>query len=326
MLRQFFRLGRLDKHRDRIALIPVLSQPHSIEQFLSALADLPLPDFLRVAITAGYIDPGAPLGVDDVISLSQDRNQACRFVDHHLRLSGRERAQLLQLLASPATAQREMVQLLAEFATGPFRDLEQELSLHRNQAAARLQEMVAENGHPAWLQQTVPFARLESFSPVVLVASAFLDTKISTYYHEIQQPLFDGTTYEPFIICVGTERILSPTLLHQPRTQGKIPGYLPAAWPSDPLERSARVFGALSDPSRLKLVRLLAAEPRYGLELAEAMSMSAATISHHVNVLLKAGLLKVERRSHRTYYVLEAEMLASLLQAGEDFALGRSSR
>ncbi len=309
-----------------MALIPTLPEPHSIEQFLAGLANLALPDFLRIAVTAGYIDPGAPLGASELVALSENPTAARSFVDRYLRLAGRERAYLLQLLAHPASTLHELHQVLEQYAAGPFTELEPKLSERRQPATARLRELVADKRYAAWLETLIPYAQLESFSPVVLAASGFFDTRVSLYYHEIAQPLFDGTSYsgyEPFILCVGTERILSPTPLYQPGNRGLGTGNRPGAWSSDPLERVAATFGALADPSRLRMVRLLSAEPRYGQELAEALGMSAATVSHHITVLLKTGLAKVERRSHRTYYVLDMEALADSLAEGRDFALAR---
>ncbi|GGM49772.1 transcriptional regulator [Longimycelium tulufanense] len=67
----------------------------------------------------------------------------------------------------------------------------------------------------------------------------------------------------------------------------------------------ARVFKALSDPVRLRLLSLVAA--RSGgeacvCELVEPFDLSQPTISHHLKVLREAGLVTAERRGTWVYY------------------------
>jgi DNA-binding transcriptional ArsR family regulator len=50
-------------------------------------------------------------------------------------------------------------------------------------------------------------------------------------------------------------------------------------------------FGALSDPSRREMLRLLLQKPRRAGELAQCISMSPQALSRHLRVLRKAGLI-----------------------------------
>lgn len=76
-------------------------------------------------------------------------------------------------------------------------------------------------------------------------------------------------------------------------------------------EHLVEIFRALGDPARLRLLGLIAAEPRTGKELAEAVSLGAPTVSHHMDKLVRSGLVKVERSGQSRIYTLNAEMLAS---------------
>jgi len=58
---------------------------------------------------------------------------------------------------------------------------------------------------------------------------------------------------------------------------------------------TARLFGALADPTRLRVVQLLGAGPRRAGELAAATGTSAPAMSRHLRVLLRAGLVADER-------------------------------
>jgi DNA-binding transcriptional ArsR family regulator len=52
---------------------------------------------------------------------------------------------------------------------------------------------------------------------------------------------------------------------------------------------------ALADPTRLGVVQLLSSGPRRAGELADAFSLSAPTMSKHLRVLLRAGVVADER-------------------------------
>ncbi|MFJ9577588.1 ArsR/SmtB family transcription factor [Streptomyces sp. NPDC101191] len=83
----------------------------------------------------------------------------------------------------------------------------------------------------------------------------------------------------------------------------------------------ARMFKALSDPIRLRLLSLIASHEggeACVCDLTGPFDVSQPTISHHLKVLREAGLVGSERRGTWVYYwVLPAALarLSSLLQA-----------
>src|SRR4051795_11878389 len=83
----------------------------------------------------------------------------------------------------------------------------------------------------------------------------------------------------------------------------------------------ARVFKALSDPVRLRLLSLIAsyeAGQACVCDLTGAFDVAQSTISHHLRVLREAGLVDCQRRGTWVYYwVLPAALarLSSLLQS-----------
>lgn len=61
-----------------------------------------------------------------------------------------------------------------------------------------------------------------------------------------------------------------------------------------------QIFHALADPTRRKMIRMMADKERTVSELAEPFDMSLAAISKHIKVLEQAHLLnrKVQGRTH----------------------------
>ncbi|MFC9789237.1 ArsR/SmtB family transcription factor [Rhodococcus sp. NPDC127528] len=89
----------------------------------------------------------------------------------------------------------------------------------------------------------------------------------------------------------GGEQCCSP-LVREPLTEH---------WAGD----LARMFKALGDPVRLRLLSLIASHAggeACVCDISPAFDLSQPTISHHLKVLREAGLLDCERRGTWVYY------------------------
>jgi len=72
---------------------------------------------------------------------------------------------------------------------------------------------------------------------------------------------------------------------------------------------------ALGDGTRLKLIHLLANNKMYVQELAEALEVTPATVSHHINILLKAELITITLDTNNTkkiFYKVNEDKLVLL--------------
>ncbi len=68
-------------------------------------------------------------------------------------------------------------------------------------------------------------------------------------------------------------------------------------------------FSALGDPTRLKVLVLLAEKPRPVHDLAAAFDISRPAISRHLKVLKDAGLVKEEKQGRENLYALQRARL-----------------
>ena len=80
---------------------------------------------------------------------------------------------------------------------------------------------------------------------------------------------------------------------------------------------TARVFKALADPHRVKIVNLLATspDPVCVCEFTGPLQLSQPTVSHHLKKLVQAGLLDREQRGTWAYYSLDRDTLGRLAAA-----------
>lgn len=77
-------------------------------------------------------------------------------------------------------------------------------------------------------------------------------------------------------------------------------------------------FAALGDPVRLRLVSLLANAEAGAVcvcDLTEPVERSQGTVSHHLKVLSKAGLVVSEKRGRNMWYSIVPTALESLRTA-----------
>ena len=103
----------------------------------------------------------------------------------------------------------------------------------------------------------------------------------------------------------------------------------------DNIEQLVEIFKALSDPTRLRLVKLLS-ECQPGVckggplcvnALAHQLGVSQSAVSQHLRILRQAGLVHGARRGSFMHYSVDPDGLEKYREAlretlGEDFVAG----
>ena len=85
--------------------------------------------------------------------------------------------------------------------------------------------------------------------------------------------------------------------------------------------KSLVVIGrALSDPTRIRILGLLAERPMYGQELAKVLDVKPPTVSHHIATLVNAGLVYVRRENNYHYYELDSDGIQHLAESTQHIA------
>ena len=77
------------------------------------------------------------------------------------------------------------------------------------------------------------------------------------------------------------------------------------------LEQRAKIFAALGDPTRLRIVELLAQSAEMsGSELASRLEISLALFCHHSKTLVDCGLVQIRKEGQTKYSSLNRCLLA----------------
>lgn len=83
---------------------------------------------------------------------------------------------------------------------------------------------------------------------------------------------------------------------------------------SGDLENNLNIFKNISDKTRFQIIKLLLKRDYYGLEIAQALSITTATVSYHMDYLLLTGIVHCEKRDHKAYYSLNKDTLRNTIQ------------
>lgn len=70
-----------------------------------------------------------------------------------------------------------------------------------------------------------------------------------------------------------------------------------------------RLFKALNDPTRRKILKMLQNSRCSAGEIADAFEISKPSISHHLDVLKRADLIRGERDGQFIYYSINTTVL-----------------
>lgn len=93
------------------------------------------------------------------------------------------------------------------------------------------------------------------------------------------------------------------------------PPLFAAPLPAKDAENLAQALKVLADPARLRLLSLIQSQPEHEAcvcHLTEPLRLSQPTVSHHLKVLLEAGLVEREQRGSWAYFRVVPEPLAAL--------------
>lgn len=75
----------------------------------------------------------------------------------------------------------------------------------------------------------------------------------------------------------------------------------------------AETFKALSDPVRREILELLKKGSLAAGDIGSHFDMTGATISYHLNILKKAGLVTENKKKNFVYYELNASVVEEVM-------------
>jgi len=90
---------------------------------------------------------------------------------------------------------------------------------------------------------------------------------------------------------------------------------MPKAW-----RRIARIFVALGDPHRQRIVLMFEPGERLNIgQIVAASTLSRTAVAHHLRVLREAGVLRSEKAGREVFFWTDADTVRAALDAVRDY-------
>ncbi|WP_163505274.1 ArsR/SmtB family transcription factor [Fodinicola acaciae] len=269
-------------------LLPTAAPPADITSELARIAAMPPHVF---AAQAGNALAGA------------DVRRTARLSPDSLRTRARGRGcgPAAELLVSDAAAFRSRLLTVLERSWQEFFAAEwSALAPHLSLAAGRARQLLDGGQLTEALCRLVPASRV-AVSPDRLIVDKLTHAVIDLSRRDM---------------------LLVPSVLGAPHVLVKHDPDFPAVvqFPARPEGRRRPVAGhllrtrlrLLSEPTRLRVCRMLARHPRSTQELAETLRMTAPEMSRQLRMLREAGMVSSERQGRFVLYTLRHDVVASL--------------
>ena len=77
-------------------------------------------------------------------------------------------------------------------------------------------------------------------------------------------------------------------------------------------EKNAKLFKAFCDPNRLLIVDRLRSGRQSAAELLEVLHIGQPTLSHHMKILIEAGIVRAWKEGKWMHYALNEEGIAQV--------------
>lgn len=120
------------------------------------------------------------------------------------------------------------------------------------------------------------------------------------------------TTYRQLSICGHNGEVTAEQTLPAPASAACCTPLTAEPLGLDEAQDFARILKALADPTRLRLVSLIAAHEdneACACDLIDPVGLGQPTVSHHLKILVDAGVLHREKRGIWSYYSMAEETL-----------------
>ncbi|GGF64415.1 transcriptional regulator [Paenibacillus albidus] len=209
------------------------------------------------------------------------------------------------LVCHLATVRKQIITTLEIYERDYFREEWEYIEPWLQDAAARFQETVSRFPEQA-LNSLHP--RLSAKERIVTAQKA---VTYSFPYEQLQQIyVFPSSFIYPHLLISW-----SGDILHLPLAVD-IPGL---AYNEGPPADLLRQFKALSDDTRLRILKLLWTAPHCTKQIAPVLGISEAAVSKHLKQLSESGLARSERRGNYLFYSGNKEALESLIVLQRQF-------
>ena len=225
-----------------------------------------------------------------IIRLQLDPNAASSDLSTRIQAFSRrftafERPAVVQFLTHPKEEIARMVDAMRFWYEHVFKQEEDRFTSIGRHEAARLEKRAAESSIDEVFASVI---RGIEYNPPAAIANIVLAPSLI-----IMPSVFHFTAGDTLTYCYPLEN----------------PDHLAADTETTLRAEMIRLFDALADDTRIRILHHLTKRQMYLTELAEHLKLTKATTRHHMIRLRAAGLVTLHMQDHLSYYSLRTETL-----------------
>jgi DNA-binding transcriptional ArsR family regulator len=98
----------------------------------------------------------------------------------------------------------------------------------------------------------------------------------------------------------------------------------PVNYGEDEIRNVVRIFKALADPTRLRVVSALIKSKSVCVsDIAELLGMSISRVSHHLSILDKLGFTRHKQNGKQVFYTISDDCITDILARAHEHVRGK---
>ncbi|HKZ44799.1 MAG TPA: metalloregulator ArsR/SmtB family transcription factor [Anaerolineales bacterium] len=201
---------------------------------------------------------------------------------------------LVELWADPVGSGRQLLSSLMDYFQVFFIEEEARIRSAQADAVARGRDLASKMGIDALIEklsQGIRFDPMDRFSRITLIPSFWSFPFI--YFEYLNDQII---------------------ILYGARTEND--SLVPGATPPPQLVATLK---AIADPTRLRIMHILAEQPRSSSEIARELRLRLPTVVHHLTLLRLAGLIQITVGQNDKRYTTRLETLGGIQRSLEGF-------
>lgn len=247
-----------------------VSDAETVPELIAYLETIPAADLLTRLLSSGG-GLGADVTPHLIKQLQTDQAAALRFVQTEMPFNPEDKWRVLEYLLQPEQTKGSLIQLLSWHYEHVYRHDESRVVALLQKASQDLRERLRYDEE--YLRLMIPYDRSRPPKALTIALSYYYETEI--FYDVMDAVYLFGFRFHEDI----------------ERRHSVLAG--------------VQVFKALADETRLQILKLLLQRSWYGHEIAQQLSISNSTISHHVSILAHCGMVRAFKQENRVYYQLD---------------------
>lgn len=269
----------------------------TVNGFIDYVKNMPAKELLNQFIYTGFgpeIENSEEFSFDKIM---EDEKEMLVFVSKSMLFSPNQKAVLYELISNPEKTKQDYLELLEWHYENNFKEVEKETAELNNTVIETLKNHLRDRGKK-YLSNLTSIYNLENgldnYELIILAVSRFYGTFSGLSAKDAKKEL---------LLILGNSLVDF------------------AAKEEDPLKKSSQLFGTLSEPVKIEILKLCSDKKVTVNHLARNLKISSAEVANHIARLSRCALVKTEVTDEGLKVYSHKQVVIDLISKAIDSAI-----